>query len=473
MNEAGSDQIIPEPQSASEQSKENVPPSSSSVINQPKITKYIIITILLIIFLVSGGILVQSLFQPAHLKPPAGIPSVTPWERPTSIIASPAISATQAPVAKEVRQLATAHNFFGFNILKQLLVEDKNKNIFLSPASIALALSMTYNGAEKETKAVMAKTLQVENMTIDELNQASESLMTLIASPDPKVQISVANSIWARAGEEFRQEFLTANEKFYRAKITSLDFKLPSSADTINNWVSENTKGKIPTIIQPPIPAEMVMYLINAIYFKGTWTVEFDKKLTQEREFTSLNGTKSLRPMMKQTRKDFNYLETDDFQAVELPYGKNERLGMYVFLPKRDLADFFSKLTGENWNSWMDKFLKREGILVLPKFKIEYEKKLNDTLGQLGMAVAFGGGADFSKIGPGLFISEVIHKSYIEVNEEGTEAAAVTSVGVGKTAIGPDEKFYLEVNKPFFYAISDKQTGEVLFMGVAGEITGS
>lgn len=466
MDEAVSDQTIPPSEDVSYKSQKTI---SSSL----GIKKYAIFTILGIVILVSVGVLVQLLFQSVSPKPPVTEPLITPFEDvplPTTTTV-PTSSTTQVPQPKEVMQLSFAHTLFGFNILKQLQTEDKNKNIFLSPASIALALSMTYNGASGETKTAMARTLQIEEMSIDEVNKASANLIALLKSPDQKVQILVANSIWGRQGEEFNPEFLATNEKFYRAKIASLDFNLPTAADTINGWVNENTRGKIPTIIQPPIPPEMVMYLINAIYFKGTWTVEFDKKLTNNKEFTSANGTKGMRPMMQQARKDFNYLETDDFQTVELPYGQSKRLGMYIFLPKSDLTAFSTKLTGENWNIWMNNFQEKEGILVMPKFKIEYGKKLNSTLKKLGMEVAFiGGKADFTKIAPDLFISEVIHKSYIEVNEEGTEAAAVTEVGIAKTAMPKDERFYMEVNKPFFFAIRDKQTGEVLFMGTVQEI---
>jgi serpin B len=319
----------------------------------------------------------------------------------------------------------------------------------------------------------MAETLKLTNFSIDEVNNSSSNLLSLLENSDPKVQINIANSIWAKKGVEFNQNFIDVNKKYYQAKVTTLDFQQKDAADVINKWVSDSTEGKIPTIIEPPISYDTVMYLINAIYFKGTWTYEFDNKLTEDREFASSDGSKSQKAMMQQTRKDFSYLETNDFQAVELPYGEKKRLEMYVFLPKKDLTKLSEKLTSSNWSSWLSKFKEEEGTLLLPKFKIEYEVKLQDVLKKLGMGVAFEDSADFGKIAKGAFISEVLHKSYVDVNEEGTEAAAATSVDVTLGSIRPGQEknvFYMEVNKPFFFAIADKETKEILFMGLVKNI---
>ncbi len=207
------------------------------------------------------------------------------------------------------------------------------------------------------------------------------------------------------------------------------------------------------------------MYLINAIYFKGTWTSEFSTSMTQERDFTLSSGVAKKHPLMQQ-RGDFSYLETVDFQSISMPYGKSKRIVMDVFLPK-NLDSFVQNLTATTWNSWINKYQTTEGTILLPKFKMEYEKSLIPLLTQLGMGVAFSG-ADFSGIGEGLVISEVKHKTYIDVNEEGTEAAAVTSIGVGLTSAGvnTEKTFYMEVNRPFFVSIRDTQTQEIIFMGV-------
>lgn len=391
-------------------------------------------------------------------------PSPTPIASPPITELVPTKEATISGV------ITNAHNDFGFNIFQQLLNEDKGKNIFISPLSIHLALSMTYNGADGTTKEAMAKTLRLQQIDINQLNKDSATLINLLQNPDPKVEIAIANSIWARKGETFNPNFLETNKKYYLAKIESLDFTDSKTVDIINSWVSDNTKGKIPTIINPPIPPDMVMYLINAVYFKGSWTVEFDKKLTTNRSFTLNDGSKKEYPMMEQ-KGNFQYLENDLFQAINLPYGENKRLGMYVFLPKGNLENFVTQLTGQNWQEWLTKFLEQEGTIILPKYKLEYEKNLKDVLKELGMGIAFGDQADFSLMRENgikdLFISEVIHKTYVDVNEEGTEAAAVTEVGVGVTAVIPEKKiFYMEVNKPFFFAIVDNKTSEILFMGL-------
>jgi serpin B len=207
------------------------------------------------------------------------------------------------------------------------------------------------------------------------------------------------------------------------------------------------------------------MYIINAVYFKGSWTKEFDKKLTETRPFTLSDSSTKSKPLMKKDG-NFPYLETDSFQAINLSYGKNERISMYVFLPK-NIDTFVNDLTPEKWNSWMTGFHTKKGTILLPKFKMEYEKQLKDILTTLGMSIAFSDKADLSGIGKELKISEVKHKSFVDVNEEGTEAAAVTIVGiVGASMSAPQETFYMEVNKPFFFAIRDNQSGEILFLGI-------
>lgn len=219
---------------------------------------------------------------------------------------------------------------------------------------------------------------------------------------------------------------------------------------------------------------DWLVCLLNAIYFKGTWTYEFDKNPTQEKDFTLFDQSIKKHPLMEQERKDFFYVENNDFQAVNLPYGENKRLSMYVFLPKNNLENFLTKLSIDNWSKWIKESKKMEGTLLLPKFKIEYDKELKEVLIDLGMRIAFSGGADFSKMteNVSLFIDRVIHKTFVEVDEKGTEAAAVTAVLMKKMA-APDAQipptFYMEVNKPFFFTICDNETGEILFMGVIKE----
>lgn len=365
----------------------------------------------------------------------------------------------------KANNLSEAHNIFGFNLLKELKKEEGNTNIFISPTSISLALSMVYNGAGGETKTAMAKTLLLQHIDINTLNEQSLDMINNLKNPDENITLSIANSVWARKGETFKPNFINTVQKFFNAKTTTLDFNDPKSADLINSWASENTNGKIPTIVNPPLPSDMVMYLINAVYFKGSWTKEFDKKLTSQRNFTLSDGAVEQRSLMKRSEKML-YYENSDFQSTSLPYGKNRRLAMLVFLPK-DINKFIDSLNQQNWDKWTSSYENTQGTLLLPKFKITYEKDLVSLLSKLGMGIAFQDKADFSGIGDSLRISQVRHKTYVDNNEEGTEAAAVTSIGIGVTGVISEPKtFYMEVNRPFFFVIQDTQTKEILFTGI-------
>ncbi|MFB2895043.1 serpin family protein [Aerosakkonemataceae cyanobacterium BLCC-F50] len=365
------------------------------------------------------------------------------------------------------QKLVQANTNFGFKLFSQIFAKKTDKNIFVSPSSVAIALQMTYNGATGSTQQAMAQTLQLQGMSLAEINQSQLALMESLTKIDPKVRLDIANSLWLKQGFPFKPEFLQTTEKYYQAKATNLDFNNPNSVKIINNWVSQNTNSKIPTIIDS-IDRSAVLFLINAIYFKGSWQKEFSKSATQEKPFTLLNGTRKQHPLMSQTGK-YRYYENALFQAISLPYGSG-RLSMFVFLPKPNvkLADFSRSLTAENWQQWMKQFSSRDGQIVLPRFKLEYDITLNEALQALGMGVAFQNQANFSNMtSKEVQIDEVKHKTFVEVNEEGTEAAAVTSVGIRTTAALPREEppFNMVVDRPFFCAIRDNQTGTILFMG--------
>jgi len=436
-------------------------------LNQKGFANIIILIVAIVAIAGIGGYFVLNKQVPLPEPTPNPIenPNPTPTPNPIQNPNPTPISIPKQPAqSQSPKNIPQAHNTFGFNSIKILAKEEGNKNIFISPSSIALALSMVYNGANGETKSAMQKTLQFQNLDIATVNQESLGLINSLKNPDPKVELSVANSVWARNGVDFKKDFLSTVGSYFNAEISTLDFSNSNAANTINAWVSKNTKGKIPSIVSSPIPDGMVMYLINAVYFKGSWTTEFDKKLTEDRDFTTSQGVSKKHPLMRQ-RGDMPYLETEDFQSVNLPYGTNKRLSMYVFLPK-NLNNFVQTLDTSKWNDWMKQYKETEGTILLPRFKMEYEKGLIPMLTQLGMGVAFQDNADLSGIGNSLKISEVKHKTYVDVNEEGTEAAAVTSVGVGVTSVMPAQKtFYMEVNRPFFFVIRDNQTQEVLFMG--------
>jgi serpin B len=364
-------------------------------------------------------------------------------------------------------ELVAANTRFGFKLFSEVLKQNQNQNVFVSPSSVAIALAMVYNGANGTTKATIAKTLELNGITLAELNKANADLQALLQNPDPKVQLAIANSLWARQDVPLKPDFLQRNQQFYGAEINNLNFNDPQAIKIINGWVKENTRGKIEEIVDSISPMD-VLFLINAIYFKGDWTQPFDKTLTADRPFFRADGSQKSHPMMSQ-QGDFRYLETEQFQAVSLPYGERQRMSMYVLLPKKatSIRDLYQKLTAENWQQWVTRFRSRPGSVQIPRFKLEYEIELRRALSALGMADAFDASkANFSGMSDlQTHIDQVRHKTFVEVNEEGTEAAAVTSIGIRATSATLDEPFTMVVDRPFFCAIRDNQSGSVLFMG--------
>ncbi len=365
-------------------------------------------------------------------------------------------------------RLTAATSRFALKLYDRIPKGDTSKNIFVSPTSIMLALAMTYNGSYGTTRQAMAQALEIDGMSLEEVNKAFADLRWVLAPTDPKIQLKIANSLWSRKGFAIKPAFLERNKQYYGAEVASLDFGSSSAVQTINSWVSKNTEGKIEKIIEE-IDDGDVLFLINAIYFKGEWQNEFDKKKTKPDAFTLAGGEKKQLPMMSQSGSYF-YYKGKNFQSVALPYGKGG-VSMYVFLPDEQtgLDQFEQDLTPENWDGWMKSFGVRPGEVTLPRFKVEWEAKLNEMLASLGMAEAFDGRANFSQIaepvgGETIYISEVMHKSFCEVNEEGTVAAAATSVRATVTSL-PPPPFVMKVDRPFFLAIRDNQTGLILFMG--------
>jgi len=367
-------------------------------------------------------------------------------------------------------RLVSANTKFGLKLFAEVAKQGAGKNLFISPASVGLALAMTYIGAVGETKDAMARALETQGMSHAELNQAYAQLRAALESADPKVQLNIANSLWAKKGITFNPDFIQRNKQFYAAEVTTLDFGDPGAPATINSWVADKTKGKIDKIVDN-IDPQSILFLINAIYFNGKWAAEFDKAKTKDEVFTTAAGQQKRHPMMHQSGK-YRYYEDKEFQAVSLPYGAG-RVSMYIFLPAKgtSLAGFQKNLTAANWEAWMSGFVETKGEIAVPRFKVEYEIGLNDTLKALGMGIAFDPDrANFSGIGQtsgNIFISRVKHKTFAEVNEEGTEAAAVTSVEMSVTSAmrQPPKTFRMIVDHPFFCAIRDNRTGTVLFVG--------
>ncbi len=370
-------------------------------------------------------------------------------------------------------RLVNGNIAFSLSIFRDLCENDPHKNIFISPASISTALAMTANGASGETLQSMLGALHLQSMSLEEMNGAFAGLQSILQNPDPKVELTAANSLWVRQGVDFNEDFLQRNGDYFAAEVRSLDFNDSGAAPAMNRWVEQQTRGKIKEVIQGPIDSLTVLFLINAIYFNGDWSDEFSPEMTREIPFELPDGTEKNHPVMFR-EGSYRYFQGDNFEAVILPYGKNRRIGMTVFLPSPEcsLADFYGELTPENWAAWLLSFREMEGEVGLPRFNFEYEASLNENLKKLGMESAFNPQrADFSGMRPTppkLYISDVKHKTYVDVNEKGTEAAAVTSVEFKCTSVQTDH-FSMIIDRPFLFAITDEKTGAILFMGQVNE----
>jgi serpin B len=365
------------------------------------------------------------------------------------------------------QELIQADNTFALKLFREVNEHDPGKNVFISPLSVAMALGMTYNGAAGGTQQAMQEALELQGLTVEEINQSYRDLIDLLRNLDPGVEFTLANSIWYRNTMTFKQDFLDVNQQFFDAEVSALDFADPSAAQTINGWVNEKTNGKIPEIVPDPIPWHIVMYLINAIYFKGDWSYQFDKDQTHDAPFTLSNGSQTTVDMMSHGDEiEFGRNSDIGVQVADLRYG-GEAFSMTILLPEAasDIDDLVQRLTQDNWESWIGGLSDGSMYLSMPKFTMEYEIELTDVLTALGMGEAFQPNvADFTGMccQPGeLYIDEVKHKTFVDVNEEGTEAAAATSVGIGLTSAPPS----FVVDRPFLFVIREKLSGTILFMG--------
>ncbi len=362
--------------------------------------------------------------------------------------------------------LVDSDNRFGIKLFKEIVEEEGDTNIFISPLSVSMALGMTYNGADGTTKQAMEKTLELSGLTVEEINLSYKNLIRLLTELDPKVRFGIANSIWYRDSTALpEQEFLDVCVEYFDALVRGLDFNDPFAADTINAWIDEKTDGKIQKIVNAPISPLTMMFLINAIHFKGTWTYQFDPNDTQDDLFKRSSGTSVTCKMMEQ-RGFFKYYAGRGFHAVDLPYGDGS-FSMTVFLPYwgGDVDDLVARLDPDSLDYWLGCFSSDSGDVYLPRFKLEYGLTMNRVLTALGMGIAFDPAADFSKMykNVDVWIDSVKHKTFVEVNEEGTEAAAVTVV---EMTLGPQPPgFWFRVDCPFIFMIRENESGTILFIG--------
>jgi serpin B len=363
-------------------------------------------------------------------------------------------------------------NAFAFDLLREATEAlPADSNAFLSPLSASMALGMTLNGANGETYDAMRTALRLDGMAEAEINQGYRDLMTLLGGLDSRTEMRVANSVWGHATLPIEPAFIDRSRDFFDAEVRTLDFGSPEALAAINDWVNGKTNGKIPKLLDDLSPDE-VMFLINAIYFKGKWRSAFDAKDTRDGPFHGADGQDRAARLMWQ-KEDLRYEETEDYQAVDLLYG-NGAFAMTVLLPKagRTPAGVLAGLEPESWSALAGRFTETEVTLTFPRFRLEYSRRLNDDLEALGMAIAFGRTADFYRIADvrpdRLYITRVDQKTFVEVNEEGTEAAAATAVGIGKTSV--PETVEMRVDRPFVFGIRERLSGAVVFLGVMNVI---
>ena len=357
-------------------------------------------------------------------------------------------------------EVISASNRFAFDLLAQ--ANRAGDNLFLSPLSASMALGMTMNGAAGETWNQMRDVLGFGSLTEEEINASYGSLIELLVGLDPAVETAIGNSVWTRLGFPVHADFLDSVRDAFDAEVAELDFADPAASVRINEWVRAATQGRIEDIVPAMIPDNVVMYLINAIYFKGSWTFQFDASDTRTEPFHLDDGSTRTVPLMT-LRRELQYQENSRFQAVDLPYG-GRAFSMTVLLPQQGVSvdSLAATLDPEAWEGIVDSFRETDLLLFLPRFRLPYERTLNDDLAALGMVDAFDHRADLSRLSPvdGLWISEVKQKAWVDVNEEGTEAAAATVVTIVESA--PPT---VRADRPFLFFIRERLSGTILFAG--------
>lgn len=376
-------------------------------------------------------------------------------------------------------------NEFGLNLFREVAKQtDETENIFISPLSVSYALGLCYNGANGDTRDAIGSTLRMAGMSVEEMNRAYRDVTEILTKTDPLVRFSSANSFWSRAGKPIQPEFIDLARTYFEARVEEIDFQAPWAADTINAWVDNATNGKITEMVTPPIPASVAAILMNAIYFKGDWMWPFDTANTESATFHRIDGSQTECQMMflaeeehsievgdEEYELDTNttYFQNDYLQAVSLPYGRGD-YRMTILLPgswtdpEVTIDDLIDSLTSENWDNWLTGFHPEGFTVGLPKFKFEVEVGLTEILQTLGMEIAFDPRrADFSNMfsDHNGWIDNVKQKAFIQVDEVGTEAAAVTQVTFTDTALPPS----IICDRPFLIVIHEDVSGAILFVG--------
>lgn len=370
----------------------------------------------------------------------------------------------KAGMEKRIQQ----DNEFALDLFRKTIASTDEKNVFISPLSVSIALGMAWNGADTETKSEMATALKMSGMTVDQINEYYQIMQTALPDVDPSTRLNIANSLWYRQGFALKSDYLQVNRNYFNAEIRELDFGKAGAVDTINQWCALKTNNLIKEPLDHISP-EAVMYLINAIYFKGIWVKQFDKKKTFETNFYA-EGGEQVRVNMMQQLDTFVYYQDDLAQYLDMPYG-NKAFSMTAILPKegKTTNDVLNTLDLQKWGSVVSLMTPKKVHVYFPKFKTKGDYELKGPLMEMGMLKAFSEEADFSRISNWkLFISRILHSTYCDVNEEGTEAAAVTIIEFELTSM-PDYPVF-NANRPFVFVIREKSTGVILFIGKMGQV---
>mgnify|MGYP001411973305 CR=1 FL=1 len=359
-------------------------------------------------------------------------------------------------------KVINANNDFAFSFFREIASEEKESNYMVSPISLSLAMGMLFNGAKGATTEAMSAGLGYANFSTKNLSEINKNIIDNLTSD----HLKIANSNWIKQGFDVKKDFINLNKEYYYAEVKTEDFNNPNTVDKINKWTSDQTNQKIKTIIDE-ISSDAVLFLINAIYFNAEWKLEFEEKNTNQQLFYPESGNSERIDMMHlQTDKLF-YQKNDLFSSVILPY-KNDKYSMTILLPNEDKStnDIVEKLNSNTWENWQNNYKTSDVSLSLPKFKFEYKNTLNDELTNLGFGNLFDN-PDLSGISDArLEVSKVLQKTFIDVNEKGTEAAAVTVIGIEVTSL--PQIFEINCNKPFLFLITEKITGSICFIGKVG-----
>src|SRR5699024_1422655 len=347
----------------------------------------------------------------------------------------------------DYKKIITKNKVLGFEIKDQLAEKDADNNTFISPVSLYMALSMVSSGAENETQSEITNLLGADDTDISTFNEANQSLLETLNDKDSDdIQLDIANSLWVDEQYNVDAKYEEIIDQYFHGKIASINSKDPEAADEINDWISEQTQNKIDDVVESPLSEDFAAMLVNAVYFNSDWSFPFDEEETKDDIFHLNNEEEKEVPFMHMDEK-LDYVKNDDYEAVKLPYGEDGEMSMSLFLPSKDgdLASIHQAFQNNNIEDLMAEMDQTQGSISLPKFKIEYEEKMNDVLKQLGMEQAFDKDlADFPNMieeDESLYISTIKHSTYIDVNEEGTEAAGSTSVEMETTSMPVDEPF--------------------------------